>query len=142
MGTLVNSIPQTIKVGETPIKNPISTDGVLTSTWNKWLSTIGTYLTKSQENKSGSFVSNGSTIGSWKANRVGNVITLNGSFVAGTYSGITVTGAPVAPLENIPVLVIGGTASMDTDGKITLSASSESTILLAASYLASVPKES
>lgn len=141
MANLVSKIPVTIKVAEVPLTTAMFDRGSFSSIWNKWFSQIGTFITRSQENKSGDILNGQSTIGSYRATRVGNIIQINGSINAGTYSNIIVSGIPVNPLVPSPILITGGTGSIDTNGDMTLNCTSTSTILFSASYIANAPKE-
>lgn len=138
---LVNSTPTTIKVAEPPLTTALLDKFSLSSTWNKWFSAIGTWITRSQENKSGEFKSNGSVIGSFRINRTGNIVCINGSINAGTYASIIVSGVPVYPIVDIPIVVTNGTGKLLANGDIILSSDSTEKILISASYIANAPKE-
>lgn len=138
---LVNTTPTTVKVAETPLTTPLIEKGSITSTWSKWFSAIGTWITRSQENKSGDFTLNGSVIGSFRINRTGNIVCINGSINAGNYSDIMVSGVPVYPIVDIPITLSSGTGKITTDGNLVLNSSSTNTILISASYIANAPKE-
>lgn len=139
---LVNSTPVSIKVAEVPLSTPLFEKLTLVSTWNKWFSQLGTYITRAQENKSGELIYNGASIGTFRATRNGNIIQVNADIVAGSYDGITVTGMPVMPIMDSPVLVQGGLGTLKTNGELTLKVSSVFKILISASYIAAAPKES
>lgn len=138
---LVNSTPTTIKVAEPPLTTALLDKFSLSSTWSKWFSAIGTWITRSQENKSGEFKSNGSVIGSFRINRTGNIVCINGSINAGTYSSIIVSGVPVYPIVDIPIVLSIGTGKITTNGELMLNSTSNEKILISASYIANAPKE-
>jgi hypothetical protein len=141
MANLNNKIPLTIKIAEVPLSTPFLEKGIMSSIWNKWFSQIGTWIIRSQENKTGEFTYNNSVIGEYRANRSGNIVVINGSINAGTYSNIIVTGIPVHPLVDIPILVSNGNGYINTNGEFILNCTSESKILISASYIAMAPKE-
>lgn len=138
---LVNSTPTTIKVAEPPLTTALLDKFSLSSTWSKWFSAIGTWITRSQENKSGEFKSNGSVIGSFRINRTGNIVCINGSINAGTYASIIVSGVPVYPIVDIPIVLSIGTGKITTNGELMLNSTSNEKILISASYIANAPKE-
>lgn len=138
---LVNTTPTTVKVAETPLTSALIDKGTITSTWSKWFSAIGTWISKSQENKSGDFTYNGTSIGSFRINRTGNIVCINGSINAGDYSNIMVGGVPVYPIVDIPIMISNGTGKITTGGDLNITSSSTEKILISASYIANAPKE-
>ena len=139
---LVNNTPVSIKVAEVPLSTPIFEKLTMCATWNKWFSQLGTYITRAQENKSGDLTYNGATIGTFRATRNGNIVQVNADIVAGTYDGIIVTGMPVMPIMDSPVLVQGGLGTLKTNGDMSIKVTSAFKILISASYIAAAPKES
>lgn len=133
---LVNTTPTTVKVAETPLTSPLMDKGSITSTWSKWFSAIGTWITKTQENKSGDFTGNGNKIGSFRINRNGNLICINGEISSGTYTNIIVSGITVTPIMDCPVLVSGGTGFITASGELHITATSATKILISATYIA------
>lgn len=141
--TISTRIPVTTKVSEVPLGTGfLGKGGNITSTWQKWFSQISTCISRSQENKSGDLTNpDKAVIGSYRATRSGNIMQVNGSFEAGTYSSIIVLGIPVSPLVDSIALVQGGTGVLDTDGNFTMTCTSTSKILFSISYIANAPKE-
>lgn len=138
---LVNTTPTTVKVAEPPLTTSPYERGIFSSTWSKWFSAIGTWITRSQENKSGEFIYNNSTIGSFRINRTGNIVCINGSINAGDYSNIMVGGVTVYPIVDIPIIISNGTGKITTGGDLNITSSSTEKILISASYIANAPKE-
>lgn len=141
MANLVNTTPTTVKVAEPPLTTSPYERGIFSSTWSKWFSAIGTWITKAQENKSGEFKYNDSVIGSFRINRTGNIVCINGSINAGTYSNIIVSGVSVYPIVEIPIVISNGSGKISTTGELTLNSDSTNTILISATYIANAPKE-
>lgn len=137
-----STTPITTKVAEVPLTTPLLDKNGMSSIWNKWLSQVGTYLTKSQENKSGDLSIGGNKVGTYRATRVGNIVQVVGEIPYGDYSGIIVTGIPVLPIMDVPVLVVGGSGVLSTSGELKITCSSTSKILISAGYIAAAPKES
>lgn len=138
---LSTKIPVTTKISEVPLNTPIVEKGTLAGSWSKWLSQVGTILSRSQENKSGDLSTSSGVIGSYRATRVGNIIQVNGSFNAGSYSSIIVLGIPVAPIVDSIALVQGGSGILGTNGNFTLTCTSSSKIIFSIGYIANAPKE-
>ena len=141
MANLVNSIPTTIKVAEPPLTTAMFEKGKFSATWSKWFSQIGTWITRSQENKSGVFSYSGSEIGSFRINRTGNIVCICGSINAGTYTNIIVSGVSVYPIVDIPVTISNGTGKITTNGELMINSNSSEKILISATYIAQSPKE-
>lgn len=138
---LVNTTPISIKVAEVPLSTPLFEKLTMGATWNKWFSQLSTYVTRAQENKSGDLIYNGASIGTFRATRNGNIVQVNADINAGVYDGIIVTGMPVMPIVDSPVLIQGGLGTLKTNGDLQIKVSSVFKILISASYIAAAPKE-
>lgn len=141
MNNLNNKIPVTIRLAEAPLTTALLDKSSMSSIWSKWFSQIGTWISRAQENKQGDLIHDGSPIGEYRANRVGNIITINGFINAGTYTNIMVIGIPVPPIVDIPVLLSTGNGYINTDNQLFITSTSESKILISASFIANAPKE-
>ena len=138
MAVLTNNTPVTVTVGEVPLSAPFFENmNKMTPIWNKWLSSVSTWITKSQEIKNGVFKNvDGTEIGSYISVRTGNIIVINGSLNAGSYSSTTIMGIPVTPKIQSLMLVSGGSGVINMDKTLTVTSESGSNILLSATYIA------
>lgn len=140
MAVLTNNTPVTVTVGEVPLSAPFfESQNKMTPIWNKWLSSISTWITKSQEVKNGSFTLGDAIVGSYIAVRTGNIIVINGSINAGTYTNTTIMGIPVTPKVSVPVLLSGNIVDSGvilTDKTLNINLTSTAPILISATYIA------
>lgn len=138
-----NNIPTTCYVGEIPLSTPVSGKDLVVPQWQKWLSALATFITKSQAICEGELLNGRVSCGKYTANRTGNVVVVQGELNAGSYSTITIEGMPVPP--TVPaILTFKGDAValgiLGTDGTLTTDVVGAGTIVFTGTYIAQKEK--
>jgi hypothetical protein len=138
-----NEIPTTIVVGEIPLAEPIASTFTLTQPWQRWMTTLATWVTKSQSIVSGSLYNGDTVCGSYTTNRSSNVVVVQGKLNAGAYDTISITGIPVPPMVKTLISFKGTTDALGilgTDSTLNVSVTGASDIIFTGTYIAQKEK--
>lgn len=124
--------PTTVQVPETPIQTPLIDKGGISTKWLKWLSILGTWVMNAQEVKQIT-----DTNGVNYMTRIGNMVTVSGSLVPGTYTGTTVASMNIPPvIQSVVAFSNGAMGIIGTDGNLSVTTTSTSTLYFTATYIA------
>jgi len=133
------SIPVSVNVPETPLQTPLFENRGISSKWNKWFASLGTWVSNASSIKEFSLSSGGTQIGTAFGSRIGRTITITGNLSPGTYSSTLATGMDVVPVVDTILHLQGenpGIGKVLTNGNFEITINSSTEILFTATFLA------
>jgi hypothetical protein len=129
--------PTTIVVGELPMSTPIASTFLLNPQWQQWMSSIATWVTKSQAVTRGKLTDDLKVeYGDYICVRSGNLVTVQGTLVAGTYNTISLLGIPVPPASDALIHFNGTTGVLSMESVLSVAITSTATINFSGTYIA------